>query len=191
MWRKSLNRILAKKPLAQPFTSGGRCAWALSRQRIVVILQFMRKASSDDVQRLVALMTEFYAEAAYPLNHERAAEAFVALLADNRLGQVWFIQADDHDVGHVVVTFCYSMEYGGLIAFVDDLFIQKAFRRAGLGTAALAEVRVFCAKLGVRAIQVETGRDNAPALALYRRVGFVDTDRLLLSLPLADPTHAV
>ena len=99
------------------------------------------------------------------------------------------IQSGAQAVGHVVVTLCFSMEYGGLIAFVDDLFVQKAFRRAGLGRAALEEVRDFCASHGVRAIQVETGHDNAAALAVYRRAGFVNTDRLLLALRLADPTH--
>jgi GNAT superfamily N-acetyltransferase len=152
-------------------------------------LDILRKASPDDVPRLVALMAEFYAEAAYPLNHQRAAEAFAALLADEHLGQVWFIHADSKDVGHVIVTLCFSMEYGGLIAFVDDLFVQAAFRRAGLGTAALAEVRAFCAKRGVRAVLVETGPDNVAAQALYRRAGFVNTDRHLLALRLADPTH--
>ena len=149
----------------------------------------LRKASPEDVQRLVSLMAEFYAEAAYPLNRRRAADAFTALLADDRLGCLWFIRADSQEVGHVVVTLCFSMEYGGLIAFVDDLYIQKAFRRAGLGTAALTEVRAYCAKRGIRALFVETGRNNAAAHALYRRVGFVDTDRLLLMLRLADPTH--
>ena len=149
----------------------------------------MRKASPEDVHQLVVLMAEFYAEAAYPLNHRRAAEAFAALLADERLGQVWFIQADSQDVGHVVVTLCFSMEYGGLIAFVDDLFVQRAFRRAGLGTAALAEVQDFCTKRGVRAMLVETGPDNMAAQAVYRRAGFVNTDRHLLALRLADPTH--
>ena len=72
-------------------------------------------------------MSEFYAEGGYPLNHQRAAEAFAALLADERLGQVWFIRVESKDVGHVVITFCFSMEYGGLIAFVDDLFAQGAF----------------------------------------------------------------
>ena len=150
----------------------------------------MRKASPDDVQRLVALMAEFYTEGGYPLNHERATEAFAALLADERLGHAWFIQAGTRDVGHVVVTLCFSMEYGGFIAFVDDLFVQRAFRRAGLGRAALEGVKEFCASRGVRAIFVETGHDNAAALALYRRVGFVNTDRQLLALKLADPTHA-
>ena len=56
-------------------------------------------------------MAECYAEAAYPLNRRRAAEGFAALLADERLGHVWFIQADSQDVGHVVVTLCFSMEY--------------------------------------------------------------------------------
>ena len=53
----------------------------------------MRKASQDEVQRLVALMVEFYDEGGYPLNLQRAAEGFTALLADDRLGQVWFIQS--------------------------------------------------------------------------------------------------
>src|SRR6058998_982574 len=128
----------------------------------------MRKASSADVPRLVALMAEFYAEGGYPLNHQRAADAFTALLADERLGHVWFIQSGSQDVGHVVVTLCFSMEYGGLIAFVDDLFVQAPHRRAGLGTAALTEVRDFCANRGIRALFVETGRDNVAAPALYR-----------------------
>jgi GNAT superfamily N-acetyltransferase len=102
---------------------------------------------------------------------------------------MWFIQADSKDVGHVVVTLCFSMEYGGLIAFVDDLFVRRAFRRAGLGKAALGEVRVFWAKRGVRALFVETGQDNVAAQAVYRRVGFVNTDRQLFALKLADPTH--
>jgi ribosomal protein S18 acetylase RimI-like enzyme len=63
------------------------------------------------------------------------------------------------------------------------------FRRLGLGTAALGEVRAFCTQRGVRAIHVETGRDNAGAQAVYRRIGFMQTDRQLLTLRLANPTH--
>ncbi len=45
----------------------------------------MREASLADVDLLVDMMTEFYAEADYSLNVERAAEAFRTLLADDRL----------------------------------------------------------------------------------------------------------
>jgi GNAT superfamily N-acetyltransferase len=150
----------------------------------------MRKASLADVQPLVTLMTEFYSESSYALNRRRATEAFTSLLADERLGHVWLIQVDSKDVGYVVVTLCHSMTYGGLSAVVDDFFVQRAFRGVGLGRAAMAEVRSFCATRGIRAIHVETGRNNASALAVYRRAGFSETDHVHLTLGLADPTHA-
>jgi len=169
------------------------CSFVVEKEVPGSILEFglkiMRKASLDDIPQLIALMAEFYAEADYPLNRVRAADAFAALLADERLGRVWLIEKGSDAVGHLVVTLCFSMEHGGLIAFVDDLFVRRPFRRAGLGVAALGEARAFCASHGVRAILVETGRDNAAAQAVYRRAGFVPTDRLHLTLPLADPTH--
>jgi GNAT superfamily N-acetyltransferase len=149
----------------------------------------MRKACPDDIPQLVTMMDEFHTESGYTLSHQRAAEAFATLLADDRLGYVWFIQSGGKDVGYVVLTLGYSMEYGGPNAFVDDLFIRSPFRRAGLATAALTEVQAFCAKRGVRAIHVETGEDNAAAQAVYQRIGFTHTDRQLLTLRLANPTH--
>jgi GNAT superfamily N-acetyltransferase len=149
----------------------------------------IKRASPNDVQLLVTMMAEFYAEGGFPLNQQRATEAFATLLADERLGCVWFIQADGQEVGYVVLTLCFSMEYGGPNAFVDDLFVRLPFRWAGLGTAALTEVRTFCAERGVRAVHVETGRDNTAAQVVYRRVGFTQTDRQLLTLRLANPTH--
>src|SRR5437667_11389881 len=101
----------------------------------------MRKASLVDVEQLVTMMAEFYSESPYTLNLRRAREAFTPLLADERLGHVWFIQVNSKDVGYVVVTLCYSMTYGGPSAIVDDFFIQPAFRGTGLGKAAIAEVR--------------------------------------------------
>jgi ribosomal protein S18 acetylase RimI-like enzyme len=144
----------------------------------------------QDVDRLVDLMAEFYGESRYPLNRRRAAEAFATLLTDEQLGKVWLIQTQSKDVGYLVVTLGYSMEYGGRDAFVDDLFIRPAFRNQGLGTQALAEARAFWAAQEVRAVHLEVGRDNAAAQALYRRAGFEDTERQLLTLRLAEPTHA-
>lgn len=145
----------------------------------------MRPAVPEDIPLLVTLMTDFYSETATPLDTQRAADAFAAVVADDRLGHVWLIQAENEDVGYVVVTFSYSMEFGGRNAFLDDLFIRAAFRGAGLGTAALKEVRAFCADRDVRALHLETGRDNAAAQALYRSAGFKVTDRQLLTLVLA------
>jgi GNAT superfamily N-acetyltransferase len=150
----------------------------------------MRKASLSDTQQLVAMMAEFYSDSPYTLNPRRATEAFTAILADERLGHVWIIQSNCKDVGYVVVTLCHSMTFGGMAAIVDDFFIEAKYRGAGLGKAAMQEVRNYYARQGVRAIHVETGRDNPAALAVYRHAGFLDSDHAHLTLGLADPTHA-
>lgn len=149
----------------------------------------MREATAADVPPLVAMMAEFYAEDDFPLNRERASAAFAALLADPRLGAVWIIEADGADAGYLVLTCCHSMEYGGPIAFVDDFYVRRELRGAGLGSAALAAARDWCAQHGLRALRVETGHDNAAAQTVYRRAGFASTDRQLLMLSLAPPTH--
>jgi GNAT superfamily N-acetyltransferase len=150
----------------------------------------MRKASLNDIRLLVRMMTDFYSDSPYTLNPARASKAFATLLADERLGQVWFIQSESKDVGYVVLTLCHSMTYGGPVGIVDDFFIEREFRGVGLGKAAMQELRSYCARQGIRAIHVETGRDNAPALAVYRRAGFVDVDHVHLTLGLAEPTRA-
>ena len=151
----------------------------------------MRPAEPDDLPKLLDLMADFYAGAGYILDRTHAAEAFTALIADDRLGRAWLIEQGSEAVGHVVVTFVFAMEYGGVTAVVDDFYVRPASRGAGLGTAALAEVRRTCTELGVRAMRVEVGRDNAVAQSVYRHVGFEAVDHQLMALPLAGPTHVV
>jgi ribosomal protein S18 acetylase RimI-like enzyme len=150
----------------------------------------MRQASAHDLAALVELMQEFYGEAGFPLGPDRARAAFLPLLAPGQLGQVWLAEYDGQVAGHLVLTLCYSMEYGGRSAFVDDLFVRPALRNRGVGRALVAHARKVCEELGVRAMHLEVARANGPAQAIYRAVGFESTDRELLTLALAAPTHA-
>ena len=139
---------------------------------------------------LVDLMTEFYAEGDYQLDRAHAADAFSQLLADERLGYVWILEDNRGPAGHIVLTLRFAMEYGGIIACLDDLYVRAASRNRGLATRALFEARRFCEGRGIRAITVETGFGNAAAQRAYRRVGFAEApDRQLLALALAAPSH--
>lgn len=146
-----------------------------------------RLATLTDIDVLVRLLRQFYSEAAVSLSERAASQAFESLLDDSRLGQVWVMEEDGHPAGFVVLTVSFSMEYGGLRGFVDDFYVSPPYRRRGLGHAALEEVKRLCRRRGVRALMVETGPDNEAAMSAYRSVGFVDSGRRLLSLPLADP----
>jgi GNAT superfamily N-acetyltransferase len=149
----------------------------------------MRKALFNDIPALLALMSEFYAESGYELDYAQAERAFAAILSDERLGYVWLIDDEEKNVGYLVLTLRFGMEYGGLIGCLDDLFVVPQSRNKGLSTAALIQVRDFCKTNGVRAITVEVGFSNGPAQTVYRRLGLADApDRQLLALVLAQPT---
>ncbi|HMB90366.1 MAG TPA: GNAT family N-acetyltransferase [Rhodothermales bacterium] len=152
----------------------------------------MRRALQHDIPTLLSLMADFYAESGYELDQAHAHKAFAALLADQRLGYIWLLEDDEKEVGYVVLTLRFGMEYGGLTACLDDLFVVPQSRNKGLSTAALQEIRAFCDAIGVCAITVEVGEGNDPAQRVYRCLGMSEArDRQLLVLPLRHPTHAV
>jgi len=145
----------------------------------------IRPADGHDLERLVALMCENYAEAGYPCDPATAGAALAALLGDASLGRLWIVEAPEGPAGYVAVAFGFSLEYGGRDAFLDDLYLRPACRGAGLGTRVLEAVEPACRALGVRALHLEVERENEAAQALYRRRGFRDNDRRLLSKRLA------
>jgi GNAT superfamily N-acetyltransferase len=150
----------------------------------------IRVATTADVQTLVALMAEFYAEAEFALPDAAAADAFEALLARPELGAVWLAALDDTPVGHLVLTVAFSMEYGGLRGFIDDLFVRPTARGRGIGAALLAAARDGATARGLRALCVETGLEDHPARSLYARAGYVDSEHALLVQSLDAPVHA-
>jgi ribosomal protein S18 acetylase RimI-like enzyme len=152
----------------------------------------LREAGQADVPELAGLMGAFYAESGFALDKEQAAAGFRALLADARLGRVWLIEkgAGAAAAGYIVVTFVFAMEYGGMAAVVDDLYVRPEARGEGLGKAALAAARRACESLGMRGMRVEVGVDNLVAQAVYRSAGFVVLpDHGLMAAPLAPPAH--
>lgn len=138
---------------------------------------------------LVTLMAEFYQEAGYSLPRDAASTAFASLLSEPGHGRVWLLEVKTEPVGYIVLTFGFSMEYGGFRGFVDDFFVRPSVRGRGLGGAALETVRETCRELGVRALLVETGSEDHPARGVYARAGFQETGRVLLGQALAHPLH--
>lgn len=150
----------------------------------------IRPATDADIDSLVALMTDFYAEAGFTLSPAAPTRAFEALLASPSLGAVWIAEENGLAIGHVVLTLAFSMEFGGRRGFIDDLYVRPAARGRGTGAALLAAARSGAVAHGARAICVETGLADHPARGLYARAGYVDSEHALLVQPLAAPMHA-
>jgi GNAT superfamily N-acetyltransferase len=131
----------------------------------------VRPVTLPDVPALVSLMEEFYAESSFSLDRALASASFEALLREPARGAIWLLLDAGEPAGHVVLTTRFSMEHGGLDAFIDDLFVRPAHRRRGLARAGLEALFAECRRRGVLAVHVEVGDRNAPARALYESFG--------------------
>jgi GNAT superfamily N-acetyltransferase len=141
----------------------------------------LRPATLDDLRGLLALQREYYAEDGYPFVEEVASACWRGFLAEPALGRAWVAEAAPGLVGYAVLTLGYSLEYRGRDAFVDELYVARAFRGQGIAARALALLEAECGERGVKALHLEVERGNEAARRLYRRWGFADRERVLMT----------
>lgn len=144
-----------------------------------------RLATVADLDDVLSLQRDFYAEEGYPFAVEHMRPALATLLGDPSLGQVWVAEDAQRLVAYAVLTLGYSLEHRGRDAFVDELYVVPSHRGRGLGRAALGLMDGYCREHGVHVLLLEVEYDNEDAHALYRRVGFGAGTRHLLKKHIA------
>jgi len=148
-----------------------------------------RPAGPADLDAVLPLVQAYYAEDGYPFVPERARHALAGILGEPAFGRVWLLEDDDGAAaGYVVLTLGYSLEYHGRDAFIDELYIAPRLRRHGLAREAMALADRACRELGVQALHLEVEHDKPATEAWYRRLGFQDHNRRLLTRWLAEAT---
>jgi ribosomal protein S18 acetylase RimI-like enzyme len=142
----------------------------------------MREATGDDVDCLVVMMRKLaQQEPSVPFDPAAVRDLWGVFLSRPEFGRAWLIDVQAKSVGYVILTLGFSFEYHGREAFIDELYLEEEFRGMGLGTQAMKFVSDQAQALGVRAIHLEVDPQNDHALSLYRRLGYVDHDRRLMT----------
>ena len=70
-----------------------------------------------------------------------------------------------------IVAGAYAALYDGWLC-LEAVAVDPAWRRQGLGAAVVSALTGWGGRQGARACALQVGEDNAPALKLYRRLGF-------------------
>jgi ribosomal protein S18 acetylase RimI-like enzyme len=145
------------------------------------LMAAIRPAIPSDLEAVLALHRDFFAEDGYAFRERESRGNLALLLVDPTLGRVLVIEEDGAAVGYLVLTFGFSLELGGRDGLVDEVYVSPAHRGRGLGTKALAAAEAECRELGIQALHLVVERTKKSTQALYRRVGFVAYDRDIMS----------
>ena len=133
-----------------------------------------------DRAALEPLVRAYYAEDGLAFDEERQGAALTAVLDGDPLCLAWLVRIADATVGYVVLTLGFSLESGGRDGFIDELFVAPSVRGRGIGAKVLALIDQEARARDLKRLYLEVGHEKR-ARGLYRRAGFVDHRRYLMS----------
>jgi len=126
----------------------------------------VRAATGEDVSAVTALELEAFPDDAWTADYLRAAAAgdvpTVRLLVAEERGVV---------VGHAILSVVFE------VAELQRIAVTGSKRRQGVARALLAEVVAIAEVDRAERLLLEVREHNLPALAFYRKAGFIEIDR--------------
>lgn len=120
---------------------------------------------------------------AIPLSH--MARTFDALTAGSPYLAGYLLTRQGTPAGYALLMKTWSQEAGGLTVWVDELYVDPAFRGAGLGGAFLTALPALFPDAA--AFRLELAPGNTGARALYARLGFQPLDYAQMILSAKSP----
>ena len=143
------------------------------------------EATSSDLEILLTMMRHLQLDDPWsePFDESTLRANLDELIQNPIYGVAYIAREDTAPIGYLVICFEYSLEYRGKGAWVDELFVEPSHRGKGIGTELLDLAERASREHHAKFLHLEVNHGN-PAIELYRRRGFAQHQRFLLSKPL-------
>jgi ribosomal protein S18 acetylase RimI-like enzyme len=129
-------------------------------------------AKPEHLDRLIGLVTAFHAEAGIEQSDEARRNGLAPLLDGIPHGVAYLIGPARAPIGYVIISFGWSVEFGGMDAIVDEIYVRPGVRGRGIASEALLALPNALSSGGVKAVHLEVDKTNEIAKKLYARAGF-------------------
>jgi ribosomal protein S18 acetylase RimI-like enzyme len=133
----------------------------------------VRRATPADVSDVASLVQSYWAFEAIPdFDRARTEVLLHRLFAEPSQGACWVAENQGRLCGYLLAVFMLSLEHGGLMAEIDEIFVAQEQRFLGYGAALLARAERDMADAGLIRLQLQVAVDNGVAKGFYRGHGF-------------------
>lgn len=131
----------------------------------------VREYKKEDREIYMQMASEFYSSDA--VLHS-IPQSYIRKTADeaehsSRYAQIYILEHDGLPAGYALTARTFSQEAGGIVIWIEEIYIREEFRSRGLGR----EFFFYIEKTGDAArLRLEVEEDNTGAAALYRKIGY-------------------
>ena len=134
-------------------------------------------ARPEEAPLVVELLAAQLAEHAIPLASELLAEAVSGALLDDGRALILVARDAGRPVGLAFLSFQWTLERGGRVVWLEELYVLPELRGRGAGARLLQATLDVARERGCRAVELEIEASHARAANLYARAGFRPLDR--------------
>ncbi|HIW74861.1 MAG TPA: GNAT family N-acetyltransferase [Firmicutes bacterium] len=134
-----------------------------------------RPIGRQDRDTLVCLMREFYHSPAvlHPVPDAHFQKTADLILAGTPYADAYLFEEDGQTAGYALTAKTYSNEAGGLVLWLEEVYIRPAFQGRGIGGRFLRYLAEEYPEPIAR-LRLEVEEANEGAARLYRRAGYRD-----------------
>lgn len=133
----------------------------------------IRKLNHNDKENYLILAKEFYASDAvlHDIPSIYIEATFDEMMRSDVYAQGYAFEVDGEMAGYALLAKTFSQEAGGLVLWLEELYVREPYRGCGLGSeffAFLDQKR----QEGITRIRLEVEEENEKAVELYQKMGF-------------------
>ena len=131
----------------------------------------LRKITPNDRETYIALSEEFYSSDAvsHSIPVEVHKNSFDELMRSDEYIECFIFEHEGETAGYALIAKTFSPEAGGVVVWIEELYVREGFRGKGLGKAFFAYMEQ---NYNVSRYRLEVEPDNVRAKKLYSALGY-------------------
>lgn len=133
----------------------------------------IRQITAADKDEYCKMAREFYDSDAvlHPIPESHITTTFQQLMHESPYAEAYLFIENEKSVGYALLAKTFSQEAGGIVLWIEELYVRPAYRNLGYGSAFFAFLEKKCKSETTR-LRLEVEDENERAIALYERLGF-------------------
>lgn len=137
-------------------------------------------ARPEDIDRLLPLVTAFHTELGIDSDDTLRRAGILPLLEGSPHGVAYLMGPQRAPIGYVVICFGWSVEFGGMDGFVDEIYVRPGVRGRGIGSEVLSSLAKALSQAGMKALHLEVRKDDDVTRRFYEKLRFAARDDYVL-----------
>lgn len=141
----------------------------------------IRKIKLTDKAKYIKMANDFYNSPAVlsPIPNSHFENTFEEFINSNTYAEAFIFECDNKIAGYGLIAKTYSQEAGGIVIWIEEIYVKSEFRNQGLGSEFIKYIKD---NIPAKRYRLETEPENIKAQQLYKRHGFKPLEYINYSL---------